>query len=155
MPSRNGNSREVSRIADQFRHVCKGGAWFGSSLNEVLSGVDEDIARRRPMEHAHTIWELVLHVTSWIRIARECLAAAEIRGHTAEENWPPITGSWQHTLAILEREVDALEQAILAFSHERLDDDAPAPEPQTYYILLHGVIQHVAYHAGQIAVLQK
>ena len=149
------DASEVSRIADQLRRVCDGGAWLGPSLKEVLSGVDEDRARRRPIARAHTIWELVLHVTAWIRIARERLSATETRGHTDRENWPPMASSWQDTLALLEREIDALEEAILAFPSERLDDDAPAPEPQTFYVLLHGVVQHIAYHAGQIAVLQK
>jgi uncharacterized damage-inducible protein DinB len=149
------DSSEVSRIADQLRRVCDGEAWLGPSLKEVLSGVDEDSARRRPIPRAHTIWELVLHVTAWIRIARERLSATETRGHTDQENWPTMAGSWQHTLTVLDREIDALEEAILAFPSERLDEPAPAPEPQTFYILLHGVVQHIAYHAGQIGVLRK
>ncbi len=149
------DAREISRIADQLRRVCDGPAWLGPSLKELLSGIDEHRARRRPIAGAHTIWELVLHITAWLRIARERLSATETRDHTADEDWPPMAGSWSGTLETLNRERDQLEQAILTFAPERLDDPAPASEPQTFYILLHGVIQHIAYHAGQIAVLKK
>jgi uncharacterized damage-inducible protein DinB len=146
---------EVSRIADQLRRVCQGEAWLGPSLKEVLAGIDELRARRRPIEGAHTIWEIVAHVTAWMRIARERLSATTTRDHTAEENWPAMNGSWEDVLARVERELHELEEAILAFPSERLDEVAPASEPQTFYILLHGVVQHIAYHAGQIALLRK
>lgn len=146
---------ELSRIADQLRRVCEGQAWLGPSLKEVLCDVDESCARRRPIERAHTIWELVSHIGAWMRIARERLSASETRDHSPEENWPPMTGSWQEVLAGVDRERRELEQAMCAFPSERLDDTAPASEPQTFYILLHGVVQHIAYHAGQIALLRK
>jgi hypothetical protein len=66
-----------------------------------------------------------------------------------------MEGTWQDAVFSLARETTALEQAILAFPDERLEESAPAAEAQTFYVLLHGVIQHSAYHAGQIALLKK
>ena len=146
---------ETIRIQNQLRRVYDGPAWLGPSLKELLSGVDQEHAARRPIARAHNIWELVLHITAWLRIARERLSATAVRDHTDEENWPPATGSWQDALIALEREVRTLEQAVSAFSPDRLDERAPASEPQTFYVLLQGVIQHTAYHAGQIALLKK
>ena len=97
----------------------------------------------------------MLHIGAWLRIARERLSATQTRDHSAEENWPNVTGSWPDALASLDREYHDLQRAILSFPDERLQDSAPASEPQTFYILLHGVIQHIAYHAGQIALLKK
>ncbi len=149
------HQNETARIAEQLRRVCEGPAWLGPSLKEILSEVTEKGASQRPIPLAHTIWELVLHISAWMRIARERLAATKTRDHTDEENWPPMHGSWQDTLALLEQEYRALEYAILSFPEDRLDEPAPATEPQTFYILLHGVVQHTAYHAGQIALLKK
>lgn len=153
--SRQDSSNEIARIANQLRRVCDGPAWLGPSLQELLAGIDQERAQRRPIEGAHTIWELVSHIAAWMRIARERLSATETRDHTAEENWPPMAGSWSDALATRKREADELHRAILAFPPERLNDTAPASEPQTFYILLHGVVQHIAYHAGQIALLKK
>jgi uncharacterized damage-inducible protein DinB len=135
--------------------MYNGPAWHGPALKEVLAGVDEERAKARPIATAHTIWELTLHIATWMRIPRERLTATSARDATDEENWPAMTGSWNGALALLDREESALEQAILAFPENRLQERAPAAEPQSYYVLLHGVVQHIAYHAGQIAILKK
>jgi hypothetical protein len=146
---------ETARIADQVRRMYGGSAWHGPALKQLLAEVTEQQAAARPIPNAHTIWEIVLHTAAWLRIARERLSATQTRDHTAEENWPAVTGSWPDALATLEREQHELDNAILAFPDERLGAPAPASEPQTFYILLHGVVQHIAYHAGQIALLKK
>ncbi|MFL6353527.1 MAG: DinB family protein [Bryobacteraceae bacterium] len=153
--SSKGQASEAARIADQLKRVYKGPAWLGPALGDILSDVTAEQASRRAIGNAHTIWELVLHIAAWMRIGRERLAATTTRDHTDDENWPRVVGSWQDALATLEREERQLEQAILQFPDERLDEPAPATEPQTFYELLHGIVQHTAYHGGQIAVLKK
>ncbi len=149
------NIIETERIADQLRRVYEGPSWLGPSIKKLVSDVDEERARRQTLQDAHTIWELVLHMTAWLRIARERLVATEIREPDSAEDWPAIRGDWEEAKWALESEINALGQAILKLSDERLDERAPAIEEQTLYQLLHGVIQHSAYHAGQIAVLKK
>jgi uncharacterized damage-inducible protein DinB len=146
---------EVRRIADQLRRVYEGPAWLGPALKPILSDITQERAARRPIANAHTIWELILHIAAWMRIARERLAATQTRDHTREEDWPAMAGSWQDALAALEREERQLEAAIESFPERRLNEPAPATEPQTFYELLHGVVQHTAYHAGQIVLLEK
>jgi uncharacterized damage-inducible protein DinB len=146
---------ETERIADQLRRMYDGPAWHGPALRELLDGINEQQAGARPIPNAHSIWELVLHITAWIRIARERLSATQTRDHTAEENWPRVSRSWPDALVVLDYEFQALQRAMLSFPDGRLNDPAPASEPQTFYILLHGVIQHIAYHGGQIALLRK
>ncbi len=146
---------ETSRIADQLRRVYQGPAWLGPNLKDLLSGVSEERARRRALEGVHTIWELVLHISTWFRVARERLIATTLREVTEAEDWPKMTGKWEDALALLQEEEQALEYAIRAFREDRLSDEAIATEPQTFYVLLHGAIQHAAYHAGQIAILKK
>jgi uncharacterized damage-inducible protein DinB len=135
--------------------VYEGPAWLGSALKSILSEITQNRAARRPIGNAHTIWELTLHIAAWMRIARERLAATQTRDPTEDENWPAMAGSWQDALAMLEREERQLEAAMSSFPDERLNEPAPATEPQTFYELLHGVVQHTAYHAGQIVLLMK
>lgn len=146
---------ESARITDQFRRMYDGPAWHGPALKPVLRDITELQAAARPIPNAHSIWELVVHLAAWLRVARVRLSATENIDPSQEENWPAATGSWSDALASLEREQRDLEQAILSFPEGRLNEPAPAAEPQTFYILLHGAVQHVAYHAGQIALLKK
>ena len=148
-------TQETDRIADQLRLFYFGPSWLGPSLKEILIDVDEERARSRPLPTTHTIWELVLHIAAWLRISRERLSATSIRDPDEQENWPDMTGSWQDAIKSLEAETCNLEQAIRGFPEERLEEKAPASEAQTFYVLLHGVIQHSAYHAGQVALLKK
>ena len=154
-PAPESTRNETFLIADQLRRVYDGPAWLGPNLKELLSGVTEDKAKQRPLPNAHSIWEITLHITAWLRVARERLSASETRDPTEEENWPAVSGTWQDALGGLEPEVKAFEQAVMTYPPERLTELAPASEPQTFYILLHGVVQHCAYHAGQIALLTK
>jgi uncharacterized damage-inducible protein DinB len=147
--------RETHRIAGQLRLLYEGPSWLGPTLKDLIVDVDEKRARARPLSHAHTIWELVLHITAWLRVSRDRLSATITRDPDEAENWPPMNGAWQDAISSLEVELYALEKAILEFPEARLAEAAPANEPQTFYLLLHGVIQHSAYHGGQIALLKK
>jgi DinB superfamily len=126
----NVQASETARIADQLRRVYAGPSWLGPALTTILSDVTQDQAARWPIGNAHAIWELVLHITAWMRIARERLAATQIRDETESENWPPMAGSWQDTVDALEREERQLEQAILSFPEERLNEPALLPSPR-------------------------
>ena len=42
-----------------------GEAWHGPSLHEALDGCTADEARAHPVAGAHSVWELVRHVTAW------------------------------------------------------------------------------------------
>lgn len=146
---------ETARIADQLRRMYHGPAWHGPALKELLEGVTQQQAAARPLPNAHSIWELVLHITTWIRVARERLRATHNIDPTPDEDWPAPSGAWGDALAALESECSDFEGAIRFFALDRLGQPAPCTEPQTFYILMHGAIQHIAYHAGQIALLRK
>jgi hypothetical protein len=104
---------------------------------------------------AHTPFGNVLHIKAWLRMARLRLTASSPVEPREEENWPAPQASWQQAVTGLRNECAALRQAILDFPPQRLEQRAPARELQTFYILLHGAIQHSAYHAGQIAMLKR
>ena len=76
---------------------------------------------------------------------------------TDELDWPrPATGAsgWVRTLERLDRGHHALREVVRAFPAARLDDIS-SDGRRSFYVLIHGVVQHDLYHAGQIAVLRK
>jgi hypothetical protein len=58
---------DLEALCEDLRRVYDGAPWHGSSITEVLKGVDADVAARRSIPRAHTIWEIVLHMTAWTR----------------------------------------------------------------------------------------
>jgi uncharacterized damage-inducible protein DinB len=149
---------ESKRIADQLRRAFEGPAWHGPSLKALLADVTAIKAAERPIPHAHSIWEVVLHVSAWETIALRRLQGGALEDPPAEVDWPPVDEvsekSWQRTLDGLERSNVALREAIELIDDARLNDIVPVKNYSVYY-MLHGVIQHDLYHGGQIAILRK
>ena len=155
---------EITRIIDEFAREHEGDPWHGSPLLTILEGVDAAQAARRPIAGAHSIWELVLHVTGWKNeVGRRATGAPA--GEPAEGDWPdvgdPTPARWK---AALERLNDAHRKLITAIQalpeaqlYEPTNDprDRPLGSGVPYYVLLHGAVQHDVYHAGQIAILKK
>ena len=147
--------RETERIAEELRLLFEGPSWLGPPIDGLLADISQETASNRPLVGAHTIWELVLHVRVWLRVARLRLTASSPVDPTGDEDWPAPGGFWQDAVAGLRNDVADLREAIADFPPGRLEETVPATESQTFYVLLHGAIQHSAYHAGQIAVLKK
>jgi len=151
---------ESARIADQLRRAFDGEAWHGDSLFEILEGVTAARAAARPIAGAHTIWELVLHVAAWDGAVLRRLGGASVELADAE-NFPPVTdasaAAWRAALAQVRRGHAELVAAVASLPDSRLDDMVPGKEGAhyTFYYMLHGVVQHELYHAGQIALLKK
>jgi uncharacterized damage-inducible protein DinB len=149
--------KETERIADQLRRAFYAEAWSGPSVMETLEGVTADLAARKNVPDAHSIWELVHHITAWIEIARR-RALGERVEVTPEVNFPPMTGAdevdWKRSLRKMTQAEEELRKTILQFSESRLDEPG-VKDGHSVYVLLHGAIQHSLYHAGQIMLLRK
>jgi uncharacterized damage-inducible protein DinB len=151
---------EAARIADQLRRAFDGEAWHGDSVVEILEGVTAARATARPIKGAHTIWELVLHIGAWDGAVLRRLGGAAVELSDAE-NFPPVTdasdAAWRRALAEVRRVHEKLVAAVAALPDSRLDEIVPGKEGAhyTFYYMLHGVVQHELYHAGQIAILKK
>ncbi|HEX8450786.1 MAG TPA: DinB family protein [Longimicrobium sp.] len=155
---------EVRAIADQLARAHDGDAWYGDPTMTVLRGVTAEQASHRPIPRAHTIWEIVLHMTSW---QREVLRRLRTRvAHEPEDgDWPapphPTDDAWREAVARLEaahRELlDEVERFPVAALGEILGEarDAPLGSGVTYYVLLHGIVQHNLAHTAQISLLKK
>jgi uncharacterized damage-inducible protein DinB len=148
---------EIERIDDQLRRAFESEAWHGPSVREVLEGVTAEKAAARPLPSAHSIWEIVVHVT-----ATQGLVIGRLGGDdtplTPEQDWPEVsdTGeeSWRAAREALEDSYRELRRALRERDDSELDHPV-LPGHSSLYENLHGIIQHDLYHAGQIALLKK
>ena len=155
---------EIARIVDELEREHSGEPWHGSPLREILEGIDHQQAARKPIPGAHSIWELVLHIISWKNEVRRRAGGAPA-AEPIEGDWPAppaaTAESWRATLDALDASHRALAAAITALPEDNLF--APTNDPRdretgagvSRYVLLHGIVQHDVYHAGQIALLKK
>ena len=77
---------------------------------------------------------------------------------TEDGDWPAVLGAteadWQQDLKTLADVNAALVAAVREFPVERLEELVPEKE-FNYYFMLHGIVAHNIYHAGQIAALKR
>jgi uncharacterized damage-inducible protein DinB len=146
--------RAIERLLEQLNAAYGGPAWHGPALRELLEGVTEEQARARPVANAHTIFEIVAHVRAWMDAVSERLAGSE-RELTTEEDWSDVTRTqWPAALEELDHAESRVCDAVARLTPEDLDRIVVG-KSYTTYVMVHGVVQHNLYHAGQIAILKN
>ena len=155
---------DALRLAEQVDGALAGPAWHGASLEENLKGLSPEQAAAHPVAEAHSIWELVLHVTAWAGEVARRLGGAE-PAMPAEGDWPAVKdqspGAWTEALHRLRHAHVALVDAVRRLPVERwtqrvgVERDAPLGTGVTYAEMVQGLVQHDAYHGGQIGLLRK
>ena len=149
---------ELARIDDELRRAYDGDCWHGPPLREILKGVTATEAAARHPQLAHSIWALVNHVSAWVEVVT--LRIVEWRAIEMPDagNFPPVTdtgdAAWTGTLADLDRRHGELLRVVGGLEVSRLEEIAPGKD-YPVVVMLHGTVQHYAYHAGQIALLKK
>ena len=152
---------DIERFIDQLEREHSGEPWHGSPLQEILQGIDHTKAAAKPLASAHSIWELVLHIAAWKNEVRHRLSGARA-GEPQEGDWPAdgetTAAAWKTAREQLELSHRLLVSAVRDLPEPQLfepTNDSRGDLAPTYYELLHGIVQHDVYHAGQIAVLKK
>ncbi len=151
---------DLEALHEDLRKVYDGDPWHGSSITEVLKGVEADVAASRPIPNAHTIWEIVLHMTGWTREV-----ASRVRGAAAKsppEDWPvPRFGggatAWQaarQDLAAAQKEIEAAVDPLTPDDLVRWIENNEGTSC-TVGTVIRGLLQHYTYHEGQIAILKR
>ena len=155
---------EADRIVDELTRAIEGDPWHGDSASAILRDVTATTAAAKPTANAHSIWEIVRHMTAWTGEVSRRLDGHP-PGQPQEGDWPEPSGfgeaDWKRDIAAL---LDAHRQLLARVA--KLSDDGlhappadsrnrPAGSGVSHYVLLHGLAQHHAYHAGQIALLKK
>ena len=151
-------------LSEQVRVAHDGPTWHGAALAENLAGINAEQAASRPLPDAHSVWEVVLHVTGWTKEVGRRLEGGEPR-LPAEGDWPAVgrvsEQAWALALSALGEAHAALAAAVERFPEARWLDrvggerDAPLGTGVSHAGMLAGLSQHDAYHGGQIGLLRK
>lgn len=154
---------DLEALRQDLHELYDGLPWHGSSIRTVLEGVGADTAASRPLPHAHTIWELVLHMTSWTREVASRVGGADAKDPV---DWPEpnVRGgnaAWESAKrdlgaahAELEAKIAGLKPAdLLRWVGDQRDPKLGSGLPVG--TVIRGLMQHDAYHQGQIMILRR
>lgn len=149
---------ETNDLASELERTFHGPAWHGPALFELLGRVDATKAVRRPIAGAHSIWEIVNHLTVWNEAPVRRLAGEAVKDLPPEKDWPRVPEAsalrWEHALTMLREALRKLVCAVEDLDDSDLDRAVVGSAP-TARGMLFGVLAHNLYHTGQIALLLK
>jgi uncharacterized damage-inducible protein DinB len=147
----------ASSMANRIERTVSGPMWHGPALTDLLDGVPHERAASHPVAGAHSIWEIVRHLTAWADIAKRRIGG-EAFDPTPDQDWPPVHDeagdAWAQAVERLGSSLRDLAAVTRALQDAQLDALVPGAE-YSVAVMLHGIVEHGAYHGGQIALLKK
>jgi len=146
-----------AQIAKHFRNVHFGGNWTDSNLKDSLAGLSWQQANAQ-VHACNSIVTLVFHMNYFVSAVLQVLKGEPLNAHDkysfdlppilSEEDWEKLQ---EKTWADAENFAALVEQ----LTESKLWKDFSDPKYGTYYANIHGIIEHIHYHLGQIVLIKK
>jgi uncharacterized damage-inducible protein DinB len=148
----------ISELIDDLERGYDGDAWHGPPLRKLLEGVTREAALATPIPGGHSIWEIVVHLFSWDEVITRRIQERIPVEAPEGGNFPPVGDTsqeaWDQALAQLEINHEHLLVTVSELEPSRLGERVAGKDYDLAH-MLRGVAQHMAYHAGQIALIRK
>lgn len=149
--------QETKRITKLFKDIYHGSPWIDVNLTDTLSKVTPAQAANRTIPQCNTIWEIVNHLIQWRQNVLQRVQGKVIT--TPSHNYfqkvnDTSAKAWKTTL----KDLAESQKQWLGFLKKFDENDFEKVYPNnnmTYYEHIQGIIQHDAYHLGQIVMLSK
>ncbi|MFH1179098.1 MAG: DinB family protein [Candidatus Bathyarchaeota archaeon] len=148
---------EVKFLRDQIETTFKGDSWHGPNLVKTLAGIDYEQALMSPLGERHTIWELTDHIAFWMEKVWKSVRDHERLNPDKKSDWPKMGASaeeWTQSVNRLEAAVNMTLGELASWTNDDLEEMVPG-EKFSFKQMLHGVVHHNLYHAGQINLLKQ
>lgn len=152
-------NKEILQIAEQLKDAYEGEPWFGRSIKEIMTEIDEAIVFEKP-KGQHSILELLWHMITWKEFTLSRLRndnQIPIK-YFEEKDWRELDHSnktlWKQGLQQFAKLHNELIQAIQQQKDEILLQTVDNRQ-YDFRKLLYGITQHDIYHLGQIAYIKK
>ena len=149
--------KETQRIASLFEELYDGTPWIDVSIAGTLTKITAEEAAAKVLPGRNSIWEIVNHLVCWRenvlqRVNGEVLPPPE------NNYFMPVADvselAWKNTL----KRFEASQQQWISFLENFNEKDFEIvylKKKFTYYEQMLGILQHDAYHLGQIALIKK
>ena len=144
-------------LAQSLQDLYDGNPWIEVTFAEHLKKISAQQAVQR-INGSNCIWQIVNHIVYWHQRALRYMnnEQPEQDGDLPDFYLPENHGeeNWEATRHRLEHSVKQLTDAIRSFPDDQVYELFPGTkQPAAYYF--HGIVEHAAYHLGQIVLIGK
>ncbi len=149
--------QEKERLDRLFADLYDGHPWIGVNLMDTLGRLTAEEAHQHPFPQCNSIWEILNHLIAWrLNVMKRLGGSTPV---TPENNYViPVEdtsdAAWKDTLEELAVTQENWHRLLHDFDPGSFGKIYP-PNKMSYYEHIHGIIQHDAYHLGQIVILAK
>jgi uncharacterized damage-inducible protein DinB len=149
--------KETERITKLFEDLYDGSPWIDVTILPNLKMLNAKQAANRIYPNWNTIWEITNHMISWRANVLQRVQGKILQ--TPSHNYVvPVEdisdSAWQSTLERFEETQQDWITFLKKFNSADFEKTYP-PNAMTYYDHIHGILQHDAYHLGQIVIMMK
>jgi len=147
----------TAQIAKHFRAVHFGGNWTSVNLKETLSSVSWQQAATQ-VYSCNTIATLVYHMNYYVSAVLKVLQGGPLDAHDKYSfDVPPILAQddWEKLLDKTWTDAENFASLVENLPEDKLGEIFSDEKYGNYYRNLHGVIEHIHYHLGQIVLIKK
>ena len=147
----------TAQIAKHFRDVHFGGNWTSVNLKESLADVSWQQATTR-VHSFNTIAVLVFHMNYYVGAVTRVLQGGPLDASDKYSfDLPPVASQedWEKLLDKTWTEAENFARLIEQLPDSKLGETFCDEKYGNYYRNLHGIIEHLHYHLGQIVLIKK
>ena len=147
----------TAQIAKQFRDANFGGNWTSVNLKDSLSGLTWPQVTTQVYSF-NTIAILVFHMNYYVGVTMKVLEGGPLDGHDKYSFDCPAIQSQEDWEKLLEKtwaDAESFASLIEQFPEDKLGETFSDEKYGNYYRNLHGIIEHMHYHMGQIVLIKK
>jgi hypothetical protein len=147
----------TAQIAKQFRDVHSGGNWTAVNLKETLKDITWQQATTKVYSF-NTIATLVYHMNYYLGAVLPVLQGEPLNASDKYSFDQPAILSredWEKMLDKTWAEAENFAHLVEHLPESKLWEDFSDNKYGNYYRNLHGIIEHIHYHLGQIVLIKK
>jgi hypothetical protein len=147
----------TAQIAKHFREVHFGGNWTSVNLKDNLVDVTWQQATTQVYSF-NTIAALVFHMNYFVSAVLKVLQGNPLDAHDKYSfDCPPIQSQedWEKLLDKTWTDAENFASLVEQLPESKLGETFSDEKYGNYYRNLHGIIEHVHYHLGQIVLIKK
>ncbi|MBX2872448.1 MAG: DinB family protein [Saprospiraceae bacterium] len=150
-------NKQMQALIRRFEAIYNGQPWYGTNILASMENIGPAISLQSLLPEKKNIAEIVRHIVAWRQFLIEHLQGNQsyrIELNT-ELDWPPVQGlGWEDLLKELAQSQETILSLLSTQEDTLLEKDLfNGKRRYSFRYLIEGILQHDAYHLGQINLL--